>query len=83
MGPGSRGRRGRGGTSSAGEYQDSNNTLRAMFESLDTNHDGRLSARELRPLAKRFGMRGPQLLKRMDRNGDGGIDLAEFIRYMK
>ena len=53
-----------------------------MFDSLDKNHNGVLDARELKPLAKRFHISGPELLRLMDKNRDGGVDFPEFVRYM-
>jgi Ca2+-binding EF-hand superfamily protein len=43
-----------------------------LFDLLDTNHDRRLSVRELRQL--------PRLLARLDRDGDGRVGLAEIPR---
>src|SRR5262249_25290626 len=47
-----------------------NESGQGLFELLDTNHDGRLSVRELRNAWKR--------LSRYDSNGDGAIDAGEL-----
>ena len=58
-------------------------TLRALFRRLDKDKSGRLDAKELRVVAKRFNLTGPQLLKRFDKDANGTISFDEFASFMR
>ena len=53
-----------------------------MFDSMDTSRNGTLDLKELRPLAKRLGLRPEELLRLMDADVSGQIDFTEFKNYM-
>ena len=57
--------------------------LRAMFNALDKNNDGKLSVAEIKPLARRLNLTPAELMKRMDTNKDGFASYAEFARFMR
>jgi len=57
--------------------------LRAMFNALDKNNDGKLSVAEIKPLARRLNLTPAELMKRMDTNKDGFVSYAEFARFMR
>ncbi len=48
---------------------------RGLFDLLDTNKDGRLGLREMRQM--------PELVKRLDRDGDGAVSRSEVPRYYR
>ena len=54
-----------------------------MFRRLDKDKSGRLDAKELRVVAKRFNLTGPQLLKRFDKDANGTISFDEFASFMR
>ena len=58
-------------------------TLLSVFRRLDKDKSGRLTAKELAPLAKRFKMTGRELMKQMDQKADSYIEFTEFERYMR
>jgi hypothetical protein len=58
-------------------------TLLALFRRLDKDKSGRLTVKEVKKLAKRLGMSGPELMKAMDQSNDGYIEFKEFERYMR
>ncbi len=51
---------------------------RIIFSSLDTNHDFKITQKELNTKNKYAAVIGPQL-KTIDNNGDGQIDINEFL----
>ena len=54
-----------------------------MFRRYDKDKSGRLTAKELGPLGRRFNMTGKELLKAIDQSNDGYIEFREFARYMR
>ena len=61
--------------------------LRAAFDALDANHDGRLTAAELARAAREIGSptsseEADALVRGADVDGDGTLDFAEFVRAM-
>ena len=58
-------------------------TLLALFRRLDKDKSGRLTVKEMKKLAKRLGMTGPELMRSMDQSNDGYIEFKEFERFMR
>lgn len=69
-----------GGRRAGGGKEDS---LLKLFKRLDVDTSGKLSARELGPLARRFKIQPKKLLGIMDTSGDNQISWPEFARYMR
>ncbi len=63
-------------------YLQEHSTLQTMFNTLDANLDGKLTMIELRPLAKRLKLTQAQLMKLMDLNRNGYVELTEFLTFM-
>ena len=56
--------------------------LEKMFKELDINSDGSVSLAELRDAAASLGVsdeRAAQMIKLLDRNGNGNLDISEFM----
>ena len=64
-------------------YHDRPDDLMALFKRLDRDGSGKLTARELEPLAKQMGVSGKDLALEMDKNGDKQADWPEFRRYLR
>ncbi|OZJ02928.1 hypothetical protein BZG36_04121 [Bifiguratus adelaidae] len=66
------------------QFQD----CKAAFEMFDTNHDGSISATELDQVLKRMGIHLTEVelhcwIDEVDCDGNGVIDLAEFLSMMQ
>jgi len=62
---------------------DREDDLRKLFNRLDRNRDGKLNAKELRPIAKTMGLGGKALLLAMDKDNNKSVDFPEFRRYLR
>lgn len=80
--PTTRGRRRRTRTAGSGRERDEDD-LYALFRRLDSDDSGELSVGELGPLANRFGMSAEDIMRGMDTNNNGGVNFAEFRKYMR
>jgi Ca2+-binding EF-hand superfamily protein len=58
-------------------------TKGSLFRALDVDGDGYLSKQELRPFAKRIGIKLDSLMARMDTKRDGKVSRAEFRAFMR
>ncbi|XP_010530254.1 PREDICTED: calcium-binding protein CML37-like [Tarenaya hassleriana] len=75
-------------SSSSGSIEISVEELRMVFDYMDTNSDGRISAAELQSCVGLFGgaltaSDAEEAVKVMDLDGDGFVDFAEFLKLMK
>ena len=57
--------------------------LLTLFRRLDKDKSGRLGAKELNGLAKRFKTTGAGLLGQIDRDRNDSITYAEFAQFMR
>ena len=55
----------------------------SLFRTLDVDSNGYLTKEELRPFAKRIGIKLDSLMKRMDKNNDNKVSRAEFRAFMR
>lgn len=55
----------------------------SLFRTLDVDSNGYLTKEELRPFAKRIGIKVDSLMKRMDKNNDNKVSRAEFRAFMR
>ena len=55
----------------------------SLFRALDVDRDGYLSKQELRPFAKRIGIKLDSMMRRMDTKRDGKVSRAEFRAFMR
>ena len=55
----------------------------SLFDALDVDKSGHLTARELRGFAKKIGIKLTSLMARMDTKRDGKISRAEFRAFMR
>ena len=64
----------------------SRDRLERAFTAFDKDGNGRISAKELRDMLESESPTSPevwdQLIKEVDQNGDGEVDLAEFKHMM-
>jgi Ca2+-binding EF-hand superfamily protein len=64
---------------------DARAAAKAEFERFDTDHDGWITAEEIRRLNQAMGVRGisdaeiEEAIRSADRDGDGRIGLEEFL----
>ncbi|XP_061341836.1 calmodulin-like protein 30 [Gastrolobium bilobum] len=70
-----------------GESRIKENEIKSAFQVFDLNGDGKISAEELSQVLKRLGescslSACKKMVKGVDGNGDGFIDLNEFMRMM-
>ena len=61
--------------------------IQEVFESMDQNHDGSISSRELKHAIRRLGVRVSndqvrKLMRKLDTNGDGVLDIGEFVHFL-
>jgi Ca2+-binding EF-hand superfamily protein len=61
---------------------------RRLFDAIDTDHSGYLTARELREFAEVIGVDLSQhdarrQLRAMDEDGDGRVDFGELVRALR
>ncbi|KAL5982463.1 putative calcium-binding protein cml13 [Asimina triloba] len=74
-------------TAKIGE-RDTKEELTKAFRIIDVDNDGKISLTDIERISKELGESfAPKEIKEMieeaDRNGDGGVDIDEFIRMMK
>ncbi|KAL6194681.1 hypothetical protein ACLB2K_035759 [Fragaria x ananassa] len=57
----------------------------SFFRSMDTNDDGKISCSEFNEFLQQSGynwiINDPNFFKRLDRNGDGGLDFGEVLTF--
>ena len=58
-------------------------TLLKLFKRLDKDKSGELSVKEVSRLSKRLKLTGKEIMKRMDKSGNNGVDFKEFARFMR
>ena len=58
-------------------------SLLKLFKRLDRDKSGQLSVKEVGRLSKRLKLSAKEIMKRMDKSGNNGVDFKEFVRFMR